>query len=624
MTTLIITGKLLTRSALHIGAGKGESGFDALLQRTAAGDLKISGAALGGALRAIATRLAPRLDLGGRKICKALQRKPDETLVCGCAVCHLFGELYPQEADNEKEGGRASRLWVYDATLKTTADTWIRDGVGINRATGAAARQGSVKFDLEVLPAEAVFDLRLELKDASEEDELLLAAALAEWQAGRGTVGGRVSRGLGAFSLEDLAFQERDLNEPKALMAFLHGTAPNAGLLPAQKEGKDWLTASLVTARTRIQPAPDNIHVARSWVELRFTLQATGPLLVNDPTTAGRAGFDHAPLIENGRPVLPGSSLRGVLRSHAERIARTLATERAANGDEFLTTCPACSPVARPRGKEDLTLECCDALLVKLEKAGARDSADEVATDELCLACQLFGSPRLGSRLIVEDAALKERTKPVYKVQDFLAIDRFTGGGKDGAKFDAAALWRPAFTARIRLENPWDWELGWLALVLRDLAEGWLTVGFGAAKGFGQVWVPQWTATIGFITDDDFPLRKTMSETAVTNPDVSSLLHMAEIKPQHPSLYQIAQVTGMLSRPESRHDWGWQTAVEGDCLPVVKRWVAAFNAQVSGFSARSAGKLPPLLKDSYFNTAVESLYPKASTSLKEVVQHDQA
>ena len=49
----------------------------------------------------------------------------------------------------------------------------------------------------------------------------LLAATLAEWQAGRGAVGGRVARGLGAFDLTDVQFIERDLDKPDALMALL-------------------------------------------------------------------------------------------------------------------------------------------------------------------------------------------------------------------------------------------------------------------------------------------------------------------------------------------------------------------------------------------------------------------
>jgi hypothetical protein len=88
---------------------------------------------------------------------------------------------------------------------------------------------------------------------------------------------------------------------------------------------------------------------------------------------------------------------------------------------------------------------------------------------------------------------------------DFLAIDRFTGGGADKLKFDAVALWKPAFGLRLYLENPAPWELGWLWLVLRDLAEGWLRVGFGGAKGFGCMKLMNWQAKFGYILPEDMP-----------------------------------------------------------------------------------------------------------------------
>jgi hypothetical protein len=99
--------------------------------------------------------------------------------------------------------------------------------------------------------------------------------------------------------------------------------------------------------------------VARSWALAEFTLAATGPFLTHDLMQAGRSGFDHAPLLatydRGAKPVLPGSGLRGVLRSQAERIARTLATLKAwddghdsqTRKEKFLTTCPDRIPAAR-------------------------------------------------------------------------------------------------------------------------------------------------------------------------------------------------------------------------------------------------------------------------------------
>jgi hypothetical protein len=91
-------------------------------------------------------------------------------------------------------------------------------------------------------------------------------------------------------------------------------------------------------------------------------------------------------------------------------------------------------------------------------------------------------------------------------VLDFLAIDRFTGGGRDSAKFDAVVLWKPKFSVRLFLENPEPWELGWLALTLRDVQDGLTAVGFGAAKGFGQCTLEEGKLTLGILHDSDLPL----------------------------------------------------------------------------------------------------------------------
>ncbi|RMD65495.1 hypothetical protein D6833_02875, partial [Candidatus Parcubacteria bacterium] len=298
--------------------------------------------------------------------------------------------------------------------------------------------------------------------------------------------------------------------------------------------------------------------------------------------------FDHAPLLAQmgdwRRPVLTGAGLRGVLRSHAERVARTLATFQAWNSTQdreqrkqhFLSRCPACSPV---ESRKDAPLASCDTLL-----KGQIPSSEIVDDEHLCLACRLFGSTRRGSRLIVEDAPYVGEQPPKLKMLDFLAIDRFTGGGKDGAKFDALALWKPAFELRIYLENPEKWELGWLALVLRDLEEGWLSVGFGAAKGFGRVKLQNWHAIFGYLTPED--LRTIFGYLAPE--DLPDGLDEPDT-PGESGLFKTAELRGGTDE--------WRTAAE--------KWVKAFNGQVHQFERT---KLLELNEDSYFGK-VDKLYP---------------
>lgn len=649
MKTLIFTGELTTRTALHVGGGRASPTADSILRRTASGEIVIPGSALGGALRALATRLAPRLD--GQR-CWALWSQPEQKeydtafarlqqmferrrqrnpavvvpalRACQCATCHLFGSVNPQ-AQNTEEGGRAARLWVYDATLtQVGAATTIRDGVGIDRRSGVAARAEAVKFDLEALPAGSTFRFRLELENPSGLDETLLAAVLAEWCAGRGNVGGRVGRGFGAVKLNGLQVYTQDLNDGPTLMSFLRDDEPTAG----RTLNAGWIAAGVERARAALDPFVDSAgadedvealwlkhsqwtgaqhYVAHSWLELELTLQATGPFLANDVTRAGRSGFDHAPLVEE-RPILPGASLRGVLRSHAERIARTLAASRIRSDDPqaaatFWRKCPACSPLARPVSRlkplPDLDGSAQQPapadnkpvvpLLVCDERGLKARPEDEVDEAKLCLACRLFGSTELGSRLLIEDACLVG-DKADYKAQDFLAIDRFTGGGRDSAKFDAAVLWRPAFAARLRLDNPHPWELGWLALILRDLAEGWLTLGFGRAKGYGQVVIPRWTVRIGRLKADDFPA-------ALPAPTPSKT----------PSVYDIFEFSGGAVDEQGQVAWRVSGVDATAWRDQVAAWVQVFNQQVQDFEVKT--ELPQNAVDTYFGESVQALYP---------------
>lgn len=614
---IALTARIQFTTAVHIGSGKGGETTDAPLRRDAQGRIVLPGTAIAGALRTTATRLAPRMNLDSQNpFCAAIDKGKTELKPCACPVCHLFGDLHPGTEENtEKVKTHASHLWIYDAPLaEDQAAAFVRDGVGIDRASGASASAGAAKFDLEVLPAGTSFDLRMELREPFEQDMMLLAATLAEWQAGRGRLGGRTARGLGAFILNGLQCSTIDLQDD--LIKFLKSKKPWQAVAADTK----WLETNLANAET--QPIPqDEIKfkdkpsvieaVAQSWVTISFELQFQGPFLIHDATLAGLIGYDHAPLLEKlppanrdakwrARPVLSGAGLRGVLRSHAERIARTLATHAVwekdpdKRKDEFLKACPACNPLQSNWQKP---LANCDKLL-----SDHRDSTlttHQEATDKhLCLACWLFGSTRRGSRLSIQDAGMiweNEEKRLPYKPQDFLAIDRFTGGGLEGAKFDALGLFAPRFRATMHLENPEDWELGWLTLVLRDLRDELVTFGFGAAKGYGVAKAENFNVQLGFITADDIPLVRKKDETEKELQARKDALAATAPKDRQ-SLYAVLPPFGESSFAANK--------------AILEDWVAAFNKKVESFDrSKPEMKLPSPVSDTYFNGKLPELYP---------------
>ncbi len=479
MNDRAFTARLVARSPLHMGAGDAGLATDLPLNRDAEGRWYLPGTQVAGRLRETAARLAPAL---GWDPCTALDGAAARRSTCTCRVCALFGSRGQKLEEGDPEPV-VSALWCFDAPLEGggTRASLVRDGVGIDRRSGGPAAEAGALYDAEWIPAGTAFGLRLELaRGAPPEAEETLALALSEWAAGRGRVGGGAARGGGALSLEARTFRRASLDSADGLLDFLR--APSTRERGEEEPG--WLERRMEALHAAVAPraaggageTPLPEAAAGHFAELSFELTFAGPVLVNDPAGALAHGVSFAPVVAGPGwtdPVLPGSSLRGVLRAQVERIARTLAAH--SRGADVAVLCPACDPFDRDEGS---ALRSCAELAEAREKAGAEPPRD-------CAACALFGSTRQGSRLWIEDAPLCNGP-PTYRLRDFVAIDRFTGGALDGAKFDALPLYGARFGACLLLWNARPGELGALALALRDLHEGLATLGAHGSKGFGR------------------------------------------------------------------------------------------------------------------------------------------
>lgn len=166
---------------------------------------------------------------------------------------------------------------------------------------------------------------------------------------------------------------------------------------------------------------------------------------------------------------LPGSSLKGVLRSHAERIARTLRMPS------------ACDPFS----KEGETMFCGERFEQRKKRFDETPNNPE-AYAQSCPICRLFGSTWYAGRLATTDAyAVGAAPRP--ESRDGVGIDRFTGGAAHGAKFDLEVITGGTFETTLHLRNFEIWQLGLVGFLLQDLKDGLIRVGMGKSRGLGKV-----------------------------------------------------------------------------------------------------------------------------------------
>lgn len=173
---------------------------------------------------------------------------------------------------------------------------------------------------------------------------------------------------------------------------------------------------------------------------------------------------------------LPGSSLKGTLRSYCERVARSVKPEA---GAEW-----CCNPF-----DEDEKTGACGRRPENKKLDPARRYAGA------CVACRTFGHTRLGSHLLVSDAYAQG--EPVLEQRDGVAIDRISGAVAAGP-FNLEVVTRGEFRATLALRNFQLWQVGWLAIALRDLKSGLVPIGFGKSKGFGRVTLTYQEATVAY------------------------------------------------------------------------------------------------------------------------------
>lgn len=213
---------------------------------------------------------------------------------------------------------------------------------------------------------------------------------------------------------------------------------------------------------------------------LQLDITAKGPLLIKSGY-ATIIGADMAPVLtyRNGQQevYLPGSSLKGIFRSHIEKVVNSIKPHT------------ACNPLLRANDRD-----------TRDERQLYRVSCGSLFNDKMqpqevysksCPTCRLFGSTSFGSRIAVEDAYLPVGSvgrESLIEHRDGIAIDRLTGGTGGGAKFDLEVVTNgTTFTSDIHLRNFEIWQLGMLFAIIEDMEDELIRIGSGRSRGLGKV-----------------------------------------------------------------------------------------------------------------------------------------
>ena len=303
-----------------------------------------------------------------------------------------------------------------------------RHGVGIDRTTGAAS-DGAL-YEHEFLPRGTKFDIRItaEGRDdepmenkqsegipgpaSSESVKKILEFIVDVLTSGAVSLGGRTGSGQGTIQVIEPKLRRTGgttdsdtLTAPADVLDTLIGQDEEGTPIPLELGGWSLEEPARITINWW---SPTGIFVAE---DENLTKQRKEKAQETDPTANGVTEPLRDPSVpwDEAQLLIPGTSIRGALRSRASRIARTVLAAR----DE-------------------------------LSKFASHDLHEQIA-GEPNLVRYMFGSTEYRGAVTVHDCLSTERGKRIEVTHN--AIDRWTGGVIDGGLFTEAVYlgthWEP-------------------------------------------------------------------------------------------------------------------------------------------------------------------------------------
>ena len=345
------------------------------------------------------------------------------------------GEYTFKRNDEKVRRSCQSAMMISDLILSegSMARVRIRDGIRINRSTGIV-EQGA-KYDFEIVEPGIAFDFQMEVT-IREAFNLELFNSFFDWivyqlSQGQIALGARTNQGFGRCCLENISSYRYDYQDRDHIIAWLTGDRD----IVRQTAGDYSQVDKLFKKETRQFSIKADFRIKNSLIVGSYSGDPSAPDKVHLKSYDG--------LKETA--VLPGTSIRGAIRSHAERIINTLGGD----GNEMLKGLFGWVDTEKP------------------------DSGRNKA---------------IKGRIKIEEKPITLNTF-VEEIQYRIKIDRFTGGVMNNALFDSMPIWagqgdESMVTLELDIDRYQDWEAGLILLVLKDLWNGDLAV--GGEKNIGR------------------------------------------------------------------------------------------------------------------------------------------
>jgi CRISPR-associated RAMP protein (TIGR02581 family) len=222
-----------------------------------------------------------------------------------------------------------------------------------------------------------------------------------------------------------------------------------------------------------ITPKPFMFDTFKNRLEITGKLTTITALRISAGRSTEPIGSD-LPVIKDalGRPLIPGSSFKGALRSRLESFLRGIDPNLAEDPANYTSS-------TRNNQVKDLKVKYKNDDLNLTQEL--LDLTDDIGS--------LFGTPWMASKFQVRDLTVQpDAWFGQYQERDGVAIDRDTETAADSKLYDYQVV--PAatpFDFKAVVENAQDWELGLLMIGLHQFETEQIPLGGGRSRGLRVV-----------------------------------------------------------------------------------------------------------------------------------------